>query len=308
MWQDPVEHAFSVPVPAGWQVEGGIQRVAALDVRHQVVAMSPDGRILVRIGDTQIPGAFTPPNPMLAAAGLTEGQWYFPRGAAMGGQFILRYLPGVQFLTQWYLPQRVGRFTVRDEKDDVQLSQQVRAFQFRMGLQMQSQFGEVAFDAPTNEGLRKGYGFVETRATQMIWTVSRLWGYLSTPDAEPLAAAVLNQMVLGFRWNPQWGLAQIQSAGRIAQIQHQADQEINAMITQGYERRSLMQERMHERTIQAIRGETVIVDPTTHEHFTVPSGSNYFWRVQGGQEFIGTEQPTPPSLPNHWVEQMEIVQ
>ena len=57
------------------------------------------------------------------------------------------------------------------------------------------------------------------------------------------------------------------------------------MITQGYERRSLIQDRMYKRTIRAIRAirdETPLVDPTIGQQFEVPAGSNYYWRVQGG--------------------------
>jgi hypothetical protein len=261
----------------------------------------------VRFGDWGIPAAFMPPNQFHAQAGLREGQVYSP-GPAVGQQMVLRYLPGVQFLAYWYLPQRYGQVRITAQRNDEQLSQQVTAFQVRMGLQTQSVFGEAAFDAQTSQGPRKGYAFVETRADQMLWFVGRIWSYLSTPEDEPVAAAVLNRMVTGFRTNPQWGLAQIHAAGQAAAAQHQANEEISNMITQGYERRSLIQDRMHQRTIQAIRGQTEVVDPTTGQHFEVPTGSNYYWRVQGGQQFLGTEGPTPPNLPNHWVNQMEVVQ
>ena len=200
----------------------------------------------------------------------------------MGQQMILRYLPGVQFLMHWYLPQRVGQFTVTAQRDDVQLSQQVTAFQMRMGLQMQSVFGEVAFDAQTSQGPRKGYAFVETRADQMLWFLGRLWGYLSAPQDEPVAAALLNRMVAGFRTNPQWGLAQINAAGQAAAAQHQANEEISNMITQGYDRRSLIQDRMQQRTIRATRGETLLVDPTTGYLSEAPAGQQLLLARAGG--------------------------
>lgn len=306
-WQDPTEHAFTVPVPTGWNVRGGVRRFGSLDVRDEVVASSPDGRMVVRIGDWGVPHTFSPPNPFHAQAGLREGQVFSPAGPAVGQQMILRYLPGKQFLLHWYLPQRVGQFTVTAQRDDVQLSQQVTAFHMRMGLHTQSVFGEVAFDAQTPQGPRKGYAFVETRAEQMLWFLGRLWGYMSTPQDEPVAAAVLNRMVKGFRVDPQWGMAQIRAAGRVAQIEHESSQQIADMITRGYERRSLMQERMHQRTVRAIRGEALLVDPNTGEHFEVPAGGNYYWRVQGGREFVATPGPTRPNLPNHWVDQMEVV-
>jgi hypothetical protein len=55
MWRDPLEGAFVCPVPQGWKVEGGMKRFSAVDVRPEIVATSPDNKILVRVGDSFIP-------------------------------------------------------------------------------------------------------------------------------------------------------------------------------------------------------------------------------------------------------------
>ena len=61
-WNDLREGAFTCPVPAGWQVEGGVTRVAPLDKRLEILAISPDKKVLVRIGDDFIP-SFAAPGP-----------------------------------------------------------------------------------------------------------------------------------------------------------------------------------------------------------------------------------------------------
>jgi hypothetical protein len=35
-WRDPLEGAFTCPVPNGWKVEGGLKRFTALDVRPEL--------------------------------------------------------------------------------------------------------------------------------------------------------------------------------------------------------------------------------------------------------------------------------
>src|SRR5689334_16033918 len=42
-WRDPKEGAFTVSVPEGWQLSGGLYRAAAIDVRPVVEIQSPDG-------------------------------------------------------------------------------------------------------------------------------------------------------------------------------------------------------------------------------------------------------------------------
>ena len=74
-WTDPREGAFSLSVPQGWNVSGGLYRYAAVDVRPDVTVTSPDGSISVRIGDQRIP-SHTLPNPLLEMAHLRPGMMY----------------------------------------------------------------------------------------------------------------------------------------------------------------------------------------------------------------------------------------
>jgi hypothetical protein len=61
-FEDPLEQAFSVEVPRGWTVRGGLFRMGFSDERPMVDLTSPDGRVNVRLGDLSIP-AYTIPNP-----------------------------------------------------------------------------------------------------------------------------------------------------------------------------------------------------------------------------------------------------
>ncbi|HEX2094178.1 MAG TPA: hypothetical protein VHG28_17375, partial [Longimicrobiaceae bacterium] len=65
-FQDPRESAFTVEVPRDWTVSGGLFRLAPVDTRPAIEAVSPDGGIRVALGDPELP-PFTLPNEMLAA-------------------------------------------------------------------------------------------------------------------------------------------------------------------------------------------------------------------------------------------------
>lgn len=51
VFDDPNEHAFSVDVPKGWRVEGGLVRRNAEDVSDFLRALAPDGSMMLIAGD-----------------------------------------------------------------------------------------------------------------------------------------------------------------------------------------------------------------------------------------------------------------
>src|SRR4051812_33256648 len=71
-WVDPTESAFSLDVPVGWKISGGIKR--ASDTRSEIMMQSPDGQIIVKIGDVNIPLSYVELNQTLASLGYREGQ------------------------------------------------------------------------------------------------------------------------------------------------------------------------------------------------------------------------------------------
>jgi hypothetical protein len=121
LWNDPAEGAFSCPVPKGWKIEGGVKRFSLGDVRAEVLATSPDGGALVRIGDTFIP-MMTLPSQLGMQYGQYEGTW---QNGVLGAKLlVMRYLPSTMFLTQFYLPQRVGPVSSVQVRDLPDISRQ----------------------------------------------------------------------------------------------------------------------------------------------------------------------------------------
>jgi hypothetical protein len=310
-WSDPFEGAFTCPIPKGWTVDGGLKRFSALDTRPEVLATSPDNRILVRIGDSFIPPMELPAQ-ILMNYGIFEGGWYSPDGS--NRRLVMQYLPSTYFLKTIYFPQRVGPVSNIREKDFPQLSQQAQFLWSRAGTAVRADTAEMTFDAQTESGHRKGYVFIQTVLAphqgvpgRGIWYVTRLFGYLAAPGFESTAGAILNQMVLGYKENPAWAAQQSRLAGNVSQIWSNADKEIGDMIHQSYMYRSGSQDRIHAHSIGTIRNQTLIQDPNTGEKFEVPAGSNYFWRIGSGNEFVGTETSDPVYLPNHWIQKMNVV-
>src|ERR1700731_1925959 len=62
-FDDPAERAFSMQVPQGWKVGGGLYRFGPPDPRGMIDVLSPDGKIDLRFGDSHVP-PFAVPTPL----------------------------------------------------------------------------------------------------------------------------------------------------------------------------------------------------------------------------------------------------
>ncbi|RJX31919.1 MAG: hypothetical protein C4525_11125 [Desulfarculus sp.] len=311
-WRDPAENAFSARVPAGWRVQGGLRRFHAVDVRPELVAASPDGKITVRLGDARVP-PMAQANPVLARSGFPEGSTYSPGYGVQ--QMVLRYLPGARFATQFYLPRLVGRVSQVQARNLPEVARRAQAVYQQAGLNMQVDTGEVSFSSQGQQGLRQGYLFVQTFKVEMpgmpgmgTWHVEILYGYLAQPDQEPLARAVLNAMAQSFQIDPGWMARQAQTAGQVSGIVTRTNQQISGIIRDTFRYRQQVQDRAMERFDRvAIRGKVLVEDPNTGQRFEVQGGSNYYWRRGGEDKFVGTQTDTRPYAPNHWLERMTVL-
>jgi len=310
-WRDPLENAFTCPIPRGWTASGGLKRLTAIDIRPEILVTSPDRAITVRLGDAWIP-PLTLPGPMMRTAGFAEGSWYSPDG--LNRQLVMRYRPAIRFLTDYYLPQRIGRIDRVETRDYPQLSQPIQALWAQTGIQARVDTGDVHFETQTSEGLRRGYGFAQTVLHQLpqmpnegLWFVSRLAGYLATPDTGPTAAAILSQMVSRFQINPTWQAQQNRLTAQVSKTWSDTHHEIMNMIDQTFKERWRAQDRMDERWSRSMRDQVLVEDPSTGERFEVAAGSNYYWRIEGREDFLGAEGPEPVYLPSYWLKEMRIV-
>ncbi len=306
-WRDPIEGAFTCAVPEGWKVEGGLRRYSLPDVRPEVVATSPDNKVLVRFGDAFIP-MMTLPTPAGMQYGQVEGTW---QNGVLGAKLlIMRYLPSTAFLTQLYLPQRVGPVGNVQARDLPEISRQ-RMMQMT-GLNVRVDTGEIRFEVKTENGMRKGYGFVQTQLAPSgvngggTWAVNAFAGYLAEASAEPLAQAVMNRLVASYRRDPNWEARQTQSMLTAYGIARQAQQDTFDIINQAFAERSRSQDRSFANWDRAYNDQVLIQDPTTGERFEVPSGSDYYFRIGSGNQFVGTDTAASPYSPNHWLTEMRI--
>jgi len=301
-WRDPRENAFSLDVPSGWQISGGLFRFASVDTRSAVETVSPDGQIRILFGDAEVP-PFTEPNPTLQMAGFREGTWYSPGyGVQM---FVRRYAAGRAFALEQARNKlargcsELSPTETRDRPDAVEAMNTIYARFGQLGMLVRLTAGEVAFTCHRGGQPMMGYYFAATQITAGqgfgLWHAPHLFGYIATPEKVGQAQAVAQHMLSSVEVNPQWAAMQSHLTGETSRIANQTNQEISNLMNDTYWRRQGVMDELARRRSNATLGVEDVIDPTTGRECKIESGSNYYWIDQRGT-IVGTETGTRPNL------------
>jgi hypothetical protein len=303
-WTDPRENAFSIEVPEGWRVQGGLFRFASVDVRGAWEVISPEGDIRIMGGDADLP-TFTEPTQMLAVTGFPEGSWYSPGyGVRM---MVRRYVPGQVFAAE-YASYKASKLCagvrLTSNRDLPQATEAINAVYSRfggMGVAMQLTAGEASFRCTASPGPMSGYVFAGVQRTQVagmaggLWKAEYLAGYLAAESKAPQARAVLDHILHSIQLNPQWVAMQQGLTANASRIVSQTHAEISNIITSTYERRQEVMDELSRRRSNVILGQEDVIDPQTGLQIKVESGSEYYWIDHRGT-IVGTDTDVRPNL------------
>jgi hypothetical protein len=303
-WQDPKENAFSIEVPAGWKVNGGLFRFAPLDTRPAWEAVSPDGQIRITGGDPQL-GPFTEPNQVLAMAGFREGSEYSP---GYGLRYIVRrYVPGAPFVREYVAaraPQFCTGLAITDNRDRSDADAAINVIYQRygtMGVMMQIHSGEVSFTCNRQGRAMAGYYFASTLRTQSagmpggLWLAQNLCGYLAPRDQAQLAQSIAKHIVESGKPNPQWENMQSGITMNSSRIAAQTQEAVSNIISETYWSRQKTMDEISRRRENAILGTVDVVDPASGKQIKVDNSANYYWMDNRGM-IAGTQTDTRPNL------------
>jgi hypothetical protein len=288
-YTDNAEGAFSIEVPVGWQVQGGMYRFGYFDVRWMMDVRSLDGKVIVRINDPNIP-PYVLPGPHSGPAGhaairpnmyqmvvdnYREAQPYAESYAKRRFENVctsLAFKPSdwTPSLPQaWQLPPRGGRSTQ----------------------------ASIAYDCKTSDGARvvNVYARNSVIGDQGLWMVDPMISILATPDKLQLARSMTQHMIDSWQENPQWkqyqdqltqaGLAQMkqefgQFMQHMAAYHQQREAAMNQQVTQ-FEKRQQAQADQVSSWGNLLTGVTNLYDPVTDTHFQVFSGPKANYYVNG---------------------------
>jgi hypothetical protein len=285
---DPAEHAFTLDVPAGYQVHGGTVRASPIDPRADIRALSPDGRITLHIGDSNLPN-FGEPGPYRREGTTVQ---------LSGGQrlMIARYSPGVEFAYAY--GQRLMQATCA--KPELKAARPVPnppRFSYWASTGTTVMSGEAYFLCPDQKTV--GYVFASTAETRMqasrIWTVPEIMSLVAPAhDAGP-AFEMLQHMHYSLVVDQNW-LAQLLRAQGAYGNQTYANYKAELAADADQMRRiDAAQQSNFQAMDNIISGITPTVDPTTGERHDVMNGTGDYHWVDGQGHVTTTKSYIAPS-------------
>lgn len=299
-YTDPFEQAFSLQVPQGWTVQGGLFRMGYSDERTMVNLKSPDGQIEIRFGDVSVP-SYTPPNPYHTR----EGEVY-----DLGAQAQLvveHYRTGPEYAVMY----SHSRFAKQCRNP--QSPSTMPDFSFPDAIPVkgdQISAGQIEYVCQTESGQKIALTYAKTVRAGQIWQVASLVSLIAPADRLEFARSIAQQSAQTLRLSQQWMAYQQQMDAEGMQYQqirqqHRRDQ-LGQQVQQFEARMHSMQNQVnaferHQAAFQgqvdqfsnALNGLTPTTDPLTGENRMVWTGTKDNYWVNGlGQVVNSHDAPS----------------
>lgn len=289
-YTDNAEGAFSMDVPVGWQVEGGMYRFGYFDVRWMMDIRSLDGKVIIRIDDPNIP-PYVLPGPHSGPAG-------HPAVRANMYQMVVDNYREAQPYAESYAKKRFASVcnSLTSKISDWTPS---LPEDWKVTPGTKSTQASIAYDCATSDGPRivNLYARTSVIGDQGLWTVDPMISILASSDKLPLAHTMTQHMIDSWKENPQWkeyqqqvtqmGLRQMQGEfqqfmQRMAVYHQQREAAMNAQVAH-FEARQQAQADQVTSFGNILTGVTNLYDPATGTQFQAFSGpkANYYMNGQG---------------------------
>jgi hypothetical protein len=227
---DPTENAFTVSVPEGWKVKGGIVRKSAVVAIPWFAATSPDGATSVFMGDPTVP-LFTLPTQRLREGAVVNG--------VTGPQSVEPYQDGGQFAAQYgqrYFAASCAGLQLKGAQPEPAVAQRAQAdteeMRARVGdnLPVTTTYdgGSALFTCQVGGKAYTATTIVATALTRIgdggLWSVPTVFGYRTPAERQTDVDRLARAMQASFQKNPQWEQKMADVArGEIARIKQEGE-------------------------------------------------------------------------------------
>jgi hypothetical protein len=306
-YQDPNEHAFTLDVPRGWTVKGGMFRFGYSDARPMVDMRSPDGKIEIQLGDDKVPVYVVPDR-----LHNREGAIYDL--GAQGQLVILKYHTGPEFAAL-YSQVRFHGECQNPQPDssatEFTLPDYLAADSSDNSTPKESSTGQISYRCDFDGGPHVAFAYVKTANYGPLWAVPTVVSYLAPPDQVSTAREIVRHCVQSFHISPEWlqYKARLDAEGleyqrqrqqyrmqALAQQQQQFMAQMQAMRNQAnaFEQHMAQERGQFDQMDDVINGVTQTTDPATGETRKVWTGTQDNYWVNGlGQVVNSHSNPNP---------------
>jgi hypothetical protein len=281
-FNDPNENAFSLDVPQGWKVDGGMVRRGPVDVSTFLRVLSPDSSVLVLMGDPA-PAFFHTP-------GFGAGPGSRPYES--GKDFAHSYGESA-------LPSLCSNLAFQNSTDRADiaggpLGKSVAPAHYEAG---EAFFTCTHGGKPARAYIIAGtYIFASAlRGMPSMWGTNLIDGFIAPAERFDWTRKVLLHMFLSIRSNPQWvkeQQARVDQATRNLNMITAAQQRAfdSNLANAKEQQRAMTQEYNAFSEVQTQTG--TFVDTSGHR-YVLTNTQNYHWVSTGGKT-AETSSPTPP--------------
>lgn len=283
-YTDSAEGAFSIDVPFGWQMQGGMYRFGYFDVRWMIDVRSLDGKTILRLDDVNIP-PYVLPGPNTGR----EGQTYV---RPQQFQMVVARYQEAQPYAELYAKHRFSQVCRSMTTRPADWTPKIPA-NWEESPSAKPTAATISFNCDTFDGPRVATVFVaSTLYTNPNYWVAMPISVLSTPDRLQQAYAITQHMIDSWEKNPRWvqhqnqltevGLQQIRNNfAQFMQQMREYDQARSAAMNQQvahYEARQDAQAQQVSNWGDILTGLVNVSDPKTGSEFKIFSGpkSNYY--------------------------------
>jgi len=285
-WKDPNEGAFTVDVPKGWNIEGGVVR-PYIDAGLKIVATSGDMGIQV---ENPYPPIYTAPNQILDFSGFPEGSHYNPSGGISQDMIVMPERNAQDYI------KTVVAASLNLKVDSVKSRDDLAAKIPKAAYVTQTTAAEATLsgDGKIHKVIVIEQGMSTTAIT--IWTAG-LTHYWAPENEIGKVEEIATAMDQSFKLDPTWAKNEQVQVAKRSQIISQSASEISDIISSTFEYRSSSQDAIADKWSDAILGVQDVYNPSTGENYTVPNTSTYYW-TDGLNTVVGTDTHDTPG--NYW--------
>ena len=283
-WREQNEGAYIIPIPEGWQPQGGIQRISNTDVRGGLRVWSPDGASLIQFNDVRIDKV------------LVMGRTPMPAAQMGRGWRIGPHQSGLQ-MAQWYLQQvwatelGLSSIEITERRDRPDLGANADLMPARMGVRgVQHLYGELSFRATRQGRPVEGHLLGMTR---MMWSPNpdlaggnydtEIKGFFGPAGSAPTLAKIGGYMEGNIEHNYQWIMANRQSAQQDVQMTMNHLRASAELQQKAFWDRMAASDARRE-AVNDVLGGRVRLNDGQGNQYEAKAGSNYyFYDVQAGR-------------------------
>jgi hypothetical protein len=293
-WTEPNQQAYTVQVPQGWNVTGGLTQPTPIDLRNEIQATSPDGQIQAQYGEAKML-PFKPLTGTIFQRGFHQGSiseyhgWFMFLDYETGAQFSKGYLSTV--LSKKYQDLKIG-----ESKDRPDMDQLLNPLVANLRIQIRISVGQTEFTYTDNGQPRSGIIFATT-VFSAPGTVSQGWTAVpgictAPPDKLPTALEVLAHLALP-KWSAEWAAkvnANAAAYTSVIQATAQNDKALSDHIYNNFVNTLHESGRQMENTLTG----TTDVRDANGTAYHVAVGHNYYYLNAG--QVVGSNSPYPPDI------------